>query len=581
LDYWSVTENGQPFDFANTPINENLKLYAVTVEGWEVYFNTQGGTQVLPKYIPFNQPKENQIGTFQLPTPPTRQGYTFLRWNDKADGTGNNFGAGTLINSSHVDGQGVLHLYAIWQGQTGINYSLVYWQENADDDGYSYVATVGRTGRAGDTIIVADADRRPNRYTYFSYKGYDSNVRIKGDGSAIVNIYYSRIVYELEFNLNRNDSTLTIGGTTYAHPVTYSFKAKYNADISHLWPTADHIPNVGSYYFRGWTTSSTTDTYVSKRMNLTPELFNSNQTVKIFTGSWINNPTTYHLRYMIETLNGNIGDGSGGALRQYGSKWYQESLSYSQTVQSSSNSNWNAKEIAGVTSVNSTAQLDGSYRYFYYDRLSYDLTFHNPGQIQTNKLKFGTNLSGMNFTPNHPTGMPSSYIFEGWYTDAGGAGNKFEFAGAVMPEKNLALYAKWTPPTHILRYYDQPGGNLITISDLPNGEPISIDDLTEKKTPSGLEPENFVGWFWTVGTAFVRFDFDLPIERDDIILHPVWETHNYNVTYDLGGAEGVAPVDEHAYKLGAAAYVLPLPSSVEPPSDAIGPMVFLGWLMTR
>ncbi|HHX30835.1 MAG TPA: InlB B-repeat-containing protein, partial [Clostridiaceae bacterium] len=184
LDYWSVTENGQPFDFANTPINENLKLYAVTVEGWEVYFNTQGGTQVLPKYIPFNQPKENQIGTFQLPTPPTRQGYTFLRWNDKADGTGNNFGAGTLINSSHVDGQGVLHLYAIWQGQTGISYSLVYWQENADDDGYSYVATVGRTGRAGNTIVVADADRRPNRYTYFSYKGYDSNVRIKGDGSA-------------------------------------------------------------------------------------------------------------------------------------------------------------------------------------------------------------------------------------------------------------------------------------------------------------------------------------------------------------------------------------------------------------
>ena len=171
----------------------------------------------------------------------------------------------------------------------------------------------------------------------------------------------------------------------------------------------------------------------------------------------------------------------------------------------------------------------------------------------------------------------ADYTFAGWYTTVNGLeGSKFDFEGKTL-NADTALYAKWVAPTHTLRYYDQPGGNLLEISEIPHGSTISEGNLTGRITPTGLTEDKFQGWYWHVGSAFVKFDFDFPIENNDIIVYPVWDSSNYKVSYLPGTATGDVPVDENLYHLGAAANVLS-PDNLIPPKDSDGDdMIFLGW----
>lgn len=330
LSHWSTTENGGAFDF-NSVITGDTTLHAVLVDRWKVSFDTQGGSSQLPKYIVNGK----SLGAVDIPL---RAGYTFVRWNTKADGTGINYTNTTVIN-------GDIKLYAIWKAET-VKYSIIYWQENADDNLYTYKETVIAQGAASTEITLLSNQIATNRYPYFTYKEYDSGKIIKGDGTTVVNVYYSRNLYKVEFNLNRDNSKLTIAGQTYNHPTKYSFTAKYESDISNLWPTATHIPD---------------------------------------------------------------------------------------------------------------------------------------------------------------------------------------------------------------------------------GDTISEGQLV-KVIPAGLQLSDFRGWYWYLGGVFVPFDFNMPIDRNDIVLYPVWNNLVYSVTYEANGAVGTVPQDNNQYFRGAAANVL-ASVGLTPPSGKI----FIGW----
>ena len=470
FSHWSETVNGSAFDFS-TAINEDITLHAVLADLWTVTFNTQGGSQVLPRYIVHN----GQLGTVDETK---RVGYTFGGWYTGPNGTGTQYTSSTPITDDTT-------LYAKWNPKT-VKYTLVYMLENADDNGYTYKESVERTGTAGDTITVSLADRSNSRYTYFSYKEHDTGKTIKGDGSTVVNVYYSRKSYEVEFVLipssgtKPNSATLTIGGTTYTHPTKYSFTAKYDSNISALWPTAEHIPNVieGTggrqkiYQFYGWTASGISTTYVSKRMNMTSDLFNETGK-RVYTGSWSTSLTGYTLHYMIERLPEQAPKQED---RQYGTgsnrRWYQEDESYHQ--EANATGNWSAKQIKGVTNVGT--ETVGNKVYFYYTRNSYDLDFYNPtieaGHGGT--FKYGSDISNKNYTPDRPAGVDTSYTFKGWYDNPDGHGLPFDFTGATMPEYNLALYAKWSPPVHCVKYFLTPGEDeaFDTIEGIVHGDKI-------------------------------------------------------------------------------------------------------------
>lgn len=129
---------------------------------------------------------------------PTKAGYTFAGWKNAESGavyTVDNFPHQTMpaMNTKFV---------AQWTaGNT--TYDVVFWYENANDDGYSQAGVLqDQAGVAG--AVVNGATYQNSNFTgkdgtHFTYSHADENVVLEGDGSTVVNVYFSRNVYTLTF----------------------------------------------------------------------------------------------------------------------------------------------------------------------------------------------------------------------------------------------------------------------------------------------------------------------------------------------------------------------------------------------
>lgn len=188
-------------------------------------FDSQGGTYIAPQ---FYNGQENP----QQPAEPERVGYEFDGWYTDAECTQQfNFNA-TLTASDTI--------YAKWNANHNTQYTILYWIENADDDGYTYVDSRQSSGTTGGSVNLTSYDTSTDRigrgdrnhFTYNSDKTQAelSNVTIAGDGSTVVNVYFSRNYYTLTFQEYQRVGS---GWNARFEWVTvHTIRAKYNSYIA-------------------------------------------------------------------------------------------------------------------------------------------------------------------------------------------------------------------------------------------------------------------------------------------------------------------------------------------------------------
>lgn len=157
-----------------------------------------GGYGVLPVYARYGT--EIEVET------PTRPGYEFQYWKDASS---------TVTFPTEMPAHDI-QITAVWAPKDA-KYTIVYWKENADPNadgtyGYSYwgsriVETVSGSVVSGSddiptSITNATVDGNTvNEKQYFTYNDTltDKNVIVKGDGSTVVNVYYTRNYYTIYF----------------------------------------------------------------------------------------------------------------------------------------------------------------------------------------------------------------------------------------------------------------------------------------------------------------------------------------------------------------------------------------------
>lgn len=194
-----------------------------------IKFDTNGGYGTEPVYA--------RYGTPFLVNEPTRHGYVFGGWDLVGkDGKGN----GTADELPVTIPDENLSYIAIWRtAQT--TYTKVYWLQNADDDEYSYVgarsaaadsgdivsgrndltATTALCGLAEDETHAHDEECYAEDFRHYKYDHADQNKLVEGDGSTVVNIYYTRRVYTMRFFYahewynNGKPKYYIVGGSTY------------------------------------------------------------------------------------------------------------------------------------------------------------------------------------------------------------------------------------------------------------------------------------------------------------------------------------------------------------------------------
>ena len=492
-------------------------------------FDLDGGYGVEPIYARYGAPIS--VGM------PTKPGYSFNGWNPELPAT--------------MPAESATHK-ATWKVGT-TSYTVVYWYENANDDGYSYVADQKITDVAPGISVSSD-DYKDQNFTsenrdtkHFTYNASKTETAtVAGDGSTILNVYFTRNTYTLKFRELGCDKwwliTHTHDDSCYKEIKTIT--AKYQADIHNNFPIKDGDETIW------WKVPDGTETYGKLREqtylgsidtmpgeSITFEKYDTESGAKIY--------------YYVETLNGTSGDTT------YNGKNYTQykviDLDYS------TNTNLTYKEefhpITGFTQGDSKPTLpkDGEVRmqknnYLYYTRNSYKLKFYNYNADvagEGGSVQYEAPLSGYDFTPDYPAKLEEgAYAFAGWYTTAGCyPGSEVKWGEATMPASDVTLYAKWAPKTHTVKTY-------LTENDLSNvGSALETWTVSHGKTVEN-PPENpskgeytFVGWFYkdADGTEHA-FDFSMPVTKD-LDLYAKWSSNTlmkYTIHYKLKDGTSIA-----------------------------------------
>ena len=158
-------------------VNSNITLYAKVEKGYWITFESDGGSYVAPVFYATS-------ATAAAPAAPTKPGYTFAGWYTDKDLTTQADFATIKTNTT---------VYAKWTAANETNYTVIHWQENANDTGYSYKESETMTGTTSE-LTTATA----KSYDGFTVQEIEQKT-IAGDGSTIVNVYYKRNVYTINF----------------------------------------------------------------------------------------------------------------------------------------------------------------------------------------------------------------------------------------------------------------------------------------------------------------------------------------------------------------------------------------------
>lgn len=401
---WSLQEAAPQTPVGNGVRLENadIVLYPIVSEAyWVTYESGNDATYYAPRYVMPGGKAEN-------PGKPTRLGYTFQHWSLSEDGGAYNF-------SSNVSGN--ITLYAVWKAQT-VNYSVVYWYEKpniAEDAGtdvsnYMFNKSETRSALAGSYVSASTLSRRDSiEYGYFSHG--DEQLLVKGDGTTVLNVYFKRIVYTIEFNLNggsmqfngneevyTSSKILTCTKEEHEHnrwcgwgkycykeehehndscyflANPYSFTAKYEQDIQNQWPSSKNATfTKGQDGFINWNGN-----LASHRVTLNKELIKpDSNNVITFTANWAKTRNA-KVNYWFEEIASGIPEGE---RKTYKGKTYVKSEVYSQDITLQSSVGLTPKDIDGVYNIgdDGTDKSEKVYN-FYYDRYKFDLKFNSMGQ---------------------------------------------------------------------------------------------------------------------------------------------------------------------------------------------------------
>lgn len=464
---------------------------------------------------------------------PTKPGYTFDKWTPAVPT------AMPDKNTSYT---------ASWKiGESG--FTVVFWYENADDDGYSVAGTYtpadvapGTQKKSEDYKNQSFTGRDDKHFTYNAAKA--ETVTVKGDGSTVLNVYYTRNTYTLKFREFTCDKWYHSHSDS-CYKTVKTITAKYGADISGEFKKA---PFTTTYNGRAWKcTDSSKFSYALQTLDRMPGF---DATFNLYDKSSNQKKTIY---YYVQKVGTTV-----DANQWPSNANYFDLLKQVDTYFNYATYNEEYHEIQGFTRYSaSVAGFSNNRKNFsdkrldlYYMRNSYTLKFYNHDTYVTDKqvtVQYEAPLNGYNFTPDYPANLEkNAYVFAGWYTTPGCyEGSEADLSTMTMPASDVILYAKWTPKTHTVKAYqtkdamENGADALHTWQNVPHGTAVTnppADPLNGQYT--------FVGWFYISDTGEEKaFDFSMPVNRD-LNLYAKWSSNTlmtYTVKYELADGRQIAP----------------------------------------
>ena len=567
---WAAERNGTTNIAASIAVptdKTSVNVYAIIKEGYWISFDSDGGSIVDSQFV-LNGDKL----VLDKNTNPTKPGYTFAGWYN--DSTKVENGA-TVTNP--------MTLKAHWDAAQ-VNYTINYWQQKVTDDKnatdaqktYEYVEAETKKATTGTPISAENL----KTYKGFKYNANNSSkdVKISGDGSTIINVYYDRVLCTVNFYAYKSTGWFGGGSWNIIKTVTglyganlpkgawdtstYSWKSRKSDGsgcvllTSFDFETAGYAKNQGNVSEKGIVT--TCNFYGSQQSGSGKINYYNEQA----DGSYV-------LAQSITTRNGTLTvheKFAGYDLYKYSTGNVNgESAAYWNDL----NSKYNVSDGDDIDHernkpINIASKLK-----------TYSLSYYNYNKVtKTEKnIKYTASLkSYANYTPAKPSELPSYYVFGGWYKDKA-CTTKFDFNTEKMPNANVQIYAKWTAKKINLTYnLNTPDGTSKKVNSDVEAGTIASTVLPSATTISDY---SFAGWYYADGNGNITkdaFNANEAITKDTSVIGKWLYNGELKVVYHPGTEESKAtvPKDSNIYAGGAKV-------TVAKNATTTSKKKFLGW----
>ena len=528
---WNLIQTNVPIDGMSVPATWTPITY--TVE-----FDANGSSgEMEAQTFTYDSDAELNANTF------SKTGYVFVGWAETRDGEVKYSDCGIIHNLADSDGD-IVTLYAVWQAGSSTKYISQHWQQNADDDEYTLIETDEHTGVTDkDTNVVA------HKYSGFTAKEFEQ-VKIAGDESTVVDVYYDRNYYDIQWldnngnavattnqrfgtaieetdeipqrtgyafeSWNITDETVPVGGTSISAnwtPNTYRIVFNANGGSGYMEDQTftydvDAAINANNftwkgYDFAGWRVEQGENVFADGATvhNLASEQDAVVTLYAIWEPSKTTEYTVYHYQYDVS------GDG------------YQLADTQVLTGVTDSMTLAQAYSYTGFTadsfSQEKISNLGDTEIKIYYRRNSYTVAFDTTEE--TSDVVYGGTYGKL------PVLTRTGYTFKGWYTLENGAGSKIEEDTAAEITENQTLYPYFT-----VNYYDvtfnADGGNDV------RAQSIAYGSLVTKPADPGKTGYTFL--YWEADGA--EYNFQTPV-TGTLALKAVWKANTYTLTFDRQG----------------------------------------------
>ena len=490
-------------------------------------FDLAGGYGVEPVYARYGAPIIVDTSALEKP------GYVFAGWSP------------ALPDVMPLNGG---QYQAKWNAVQSVPFTVAFWYENANDDGYSYVGYV--TKQAAPGTQVNSAAYQSEAFTgrdgiHFSYnKDKPETVTVAGDGSTILNVYFSRKTYTLTFQekvLDCNKSWNIFhkhSESCYKTNIFVKETFKWQENIEDYWNSGAGTKDPG----KRWNHNDPSSEETGKKIFAAPgnaivhmTLMPDSDIVFTYQGDG-GKPHTIHI--MLQNI-----DATGTGKDQYtevNSYQVQVSAVYDNEEYTDREGFTKSYENSDVKKGSSSSGDKNRNVYLYYNRNSYTLQFYNKtGYVddRETKVKYEAPLSGYNFIPGYPAStQQGAYEFAGWYTSEVCAdGTEVNWDSATMPAKDIVLYAKWVPKSHTVTVRNDKGGDIEGTYTVIHGN--TVQNAPANPTKDGYK---FVAWFYMENGVEKAYSFDIPVTKD-LDLYAKWvsdELAQGVIRYAVKNADG-------------------------------------------
>ena len=503
VDWYADSELTTLFDFENTPITGNTRVYSKWVAGYVVTFEAKNGDLI----------EINVEGgkTVEKPDDPIKEGFAFGGWYTDWEGT-EAFDFSTPITED-------IKLYAKWIDNTPTAY-IVSFNANGGSGTMTPV-----TVNIGDKLTLPECGFTPQEGKEFDR--WDA-----GNPGEQVDIVSNCTITAI---WREKTATYTVTFDANGHGTAPAVQTVNSGETANE-PTA---PTESGWTFGGWYTEAACTTKFDFGTAITGDI--------TLYAKWTEEsvtppvPVTYTVTF--ETNGGSavasqtVNSGEKATKPTDPTKsgfvfdgWYQDATF--------------AVAFDFDTPITADVTIYAKWKEETPDPVTYTVMFDANGHGTAPTAQ--TVNSGETATePTAPT--ESGWTFGGWYTEAA-CTNKFDFSTAITGD--ITLYAKWTEesvtppvPTTYTVTFETNGGSAVASQTVNSGEKAT---KPTDPTKSGFV---FDGWYQDAAFA-TAFNFDAAITAD-VTVYAKWKeetvpgeisytvTSGANSTWIKGSSSGV------------------------------------------